>query len=471
MVDWKEGLFPYQIEGVEHFVNASKTNNKNAANFDDCGLGKTAQAIRAADALNLRRVLVVCPAVARINWGREFQKFGLLPRKVFVITKTSDIIPEDAEVVVIGMDMLANKSMLNRLLQYEFDVLVVDEAHNFKSRTALRTKALYGERLNGQGGLISCADRVWVLTGTPMPNHSGELYTHLRALFPERLERAGDGRFTYVQFLKNFCHVDFITYGTTTREKVRGNKNIPELKSRIKGLYIRRLKQDVLKDLPPLQWGTVVLEPPKRAITDIKKFEKGKDFDHIQAILDAANASHHSNDDTLADKILEQANLSAMATLRRMVGLAKVQPTVEFIKGEFENGTEKIILFAYHKEVIDQLTQALQEFNPVVITGETSKVTRQKAIDNFQGCDTTRLFIGQITAANSAITLTASDNVLIMEPSWTPAENVQAAARAHRIGQKSSSVLARYITLVGSLDEDLTRVIMRKTKQISEIMF
>jgi SNF2 family DNA or RNA helicase len=361
--------------------------------------------------------------------------------------------------------------MHRQLLGLHFDVIVVDEAHNFKSRVALRTKALYGERLSGQGGIISCADRVWILTGTPFPNNVSELFTHLRALFPERLERPGDGRFTYMQFIQHFCHVDILHFGARTVEKIRSNKNIPELKQRLNGIYVRRKKEQVLKDLPPLQWGTVVLEPPKRQINEIKKFEKGKDFDHIQAILDAANASHHSGDDTLADKILEQANVVALATLRRMVGLAKVQPTIEFIKNEFESGSEKIILFAYHTEVIDQLYQGLQEFCPVVITGATSKVTRQKAIDNFQNDANTRLFIGQITAANSAITLTASNNVLIMEPSWTPAENVQAAARAHRIGQKFSSVLARYITLAGSLDEDLTRVILRKTKQISEIMF
>lgn len=467
MTDWKEGLFPYQIEGVEHFINAKK----NAANFDEPGCGKTPMAIRAADALNLRRVLVICPAVARINWGREFEKFGLLSRKILVITKTSDVIPEDAEAVVVGQDMIANKDMLRKLLEQRFDVIIVDEAQAYKNRVSLRTKALYGERLNGQGGIISTADRVWILTGTPMMGHAGEMYTHLRALFPERLERNGDGRFTYMQFINHFCQVDMLHFGARTVEKIRGNKNIPELKQRLSGIFIRRKKEQVLKDLPPLLWNTVVLEPPKKTITDIKKFEKGKDFDHIQAIFDAANASHHSGDDTLADKILEQANLSAMATLRRMVGLAKVQPTIEFIQNEFESGTHKIILFAYHKEVIEQLTQGLKDFNPVVITGETSKGNRQKAIDNFQTCDNTRLFIGQITAANSAITLTASDNVLIMEPSWTPAENVQAAARAHRIGQKGSCVMARYITLAGSLDEDLTRVIMRKTKQISEIMF
>jgi SNF2 family DNA or RNA helicase len=116
------------------------------------------------------------------------------------------------------------------------------------------------------------------------------------------------------------------------------------------------------------------------------------------------------------------------------------------------------------------MAEKLKGHKAVVITGDTARNARQKAIDDFQSDPHTRIFIGQITATNSAITLTASDNVLIMEPSWTPAENVQAAARAHRIGQKSSSVLARYVVLAGSVDEDLTRVLIRKSKQISEIM-
>lgn len=469
MIDWQTDLRPYQIEGV-NFLAAQIEKGQNPANFDDPGLGKSAQSIRTADKLALKRVLLTCPAIARINWSREFEKFGLIPRKIHVQTTTKQVIPHDADVVIIGHDMLATSAVKNQVANLpEFDLLVVDEAHCFKTRSALRTKALYGERLNGQGGYISFAKSTIILTGTPNPNNSSEFYTHLRALASHRLETE-NGRLTYAQFIHRFCQVDVMHFGHRTIERIRGNKNVPELKERLKGWYIRRKKEEVLKDLPDLSWGTVVLAPPKDAVKNLKDAEKDPKVKQLQAVLAAAAAKHYSKDDQLAESLINQSEAGALATLRRVVGLAKVQPTVEFIQNEMESSPNgKIILFAYHKEVIAQLTTALKDFNPVAVTGETSKAQRQKAIDNFQNDDTTLIFIGQITATNSAITLTASSNVLIMEPSWIPAENVQAAARAHRFGQKNS-VLARYITLAGSVDEDITRVIKRKTEAVSQIM-
>jgi SNF2 family DNA or RNA helicase len=469
-LDWQKGLRTYQIEGVD-FLSQQIQNGNHPANFDQPGLGKTAQAIRTGDKLNYKRILVACPAIARINWSREFETFGLLPRTIHVQQTIKSPIPNTADVVIVSHDMLANKHVKEAILNApEFDLLIVDEAHCFKNRTALRTKALYGERLNGQGGIISNVNSVILLTGTPNPNNSGEFYTHLRALAPKRLETE-NGRLTYAQFIHRFCQVDVMHFGMRTVERIRGNKNIPELKERLKGWYIRRRKEDVLTELPPLQWGTVVLEPPKGAAKQIKDAEKDPKVKQIQAVLAAASAKHFEKDALLAETLLSQNNATALATMRRIVGLAKVAPVVEFIESEMEATNQgKIILFAYHKEVIAQLAEALKAYKPVVVTGDTSKPQRQKAIDDFQNDEDTLIFIGQITAANSAITLTASSNVLIMEPSWIPAENVQAAARAHRMGQKSDSVLARFITLAGSIDEDITRVIKRKTESISQIM-
>ncbi len=470
MPNWQDGLLPYQIEGVK-FLVAKKTDHANAGLFDDMGLGKTAQAIRGADALGLRRILVVCPAVARINWQREVLNWQTIPRTTFVIKNIKSDIPPEADVVIVSYDMLANPALRAKFLalDLEFDLLIIDEAHALKNRTALRTKAVYGERLNGQGGIISTAERTWILTGTPLPNNASEIYTHLRALASERLQTQ-DGRMTYAQFVKYFCVVDILHFGMRTVERIKGNKNTGELRQRLDGFFIRRKKEDVLTQLPALQWGTIVLEPPKSALKEVMALEKTQAISEVKAVLAAAAASHHNKDGTLADDILRDANKQALASLRRAVGLAKVEPTVEFITEELENGAAKIILFCYHREVIERMAAGLNKYNPVVITGDTARNARQKAIDDFQGNNEVRLFIGQITATNSAITLTASDNVLIMEPSWTPAENVQAAARAHRIGQKSSSVLARYVVLAGSVDEDLTRVLIRKSKQISEIM-
>ena len=469
MPDWQDGLLPYQIEGV-NFLVAKKTDQANAGLFDDMGLGKTAQAIRAADALNLKRILVVCPAVARINWQREMLNWQIMPRITFVIKNIKSEIPLEADVVIVSYDMLANPALRAKILNIEeYDLLIIDEAHALKNRTALRTKAVYGERLNGQGGILAATKRTWILTGTPLPNNASEIYTHLRALASERLQTP-DGRMTYAQFVKHFCVLDILHFGMRTVERIKGNKNTGELRQRIDGFFIRRKKEEVLTQLPALQWGTIVLEPPKSALKEVMALEKTQAISEVKAVLAAAAASYHNKDGTLSDDILRNADKQALASLRRAVGIAKVEPTSDFIKEELENGAKKIILFCYHREVISQIAEKLKAFSPVVITGDTARNARQKAIDDFQSNDEVRLFIGQITATNSAITLTASDNVLIMEPSWTPAENVQAAARAHRIGQKSSSVLARYVVLAGSIDEDLTRVIIRKSKQISEIM-
>jgi SNF2 family DNA or RNA helicase len=346
VTDWQDQLRSYQIEGV-NFLAAEIEVGRHPANFDDPGLGKTLQSIRTADKLKLTRVLVTCPAIARINWSREFAQFGLLPRSIHVQTTTKQVIPKTADVVIIGHDMLATKQVKNQLAELpEFDLLIVDEAHCFKNRTALRTKALYGERLNGQGGYISFAKSTIILTGTPNPNNSSEFYTHLRALASQRLETE-NGRLTYAQFIHRFCQVDVMHFGHRTVERIRGNKNVPELKERLKGWYIRRKKEDVLKDLPDLRWGTVVLAPPKDAVKNIKEAEKDPKVKQLQAVLAAAAAKHFSKDDQLAESLISQSEAGALATLRRIVGLAKVQPTVEFIQNEMEsNPNGKIILFA-----------------------------------------------------------------------------------------------------------------------------
>jgi SNF2 family DNA or RNA helicase len=463
---WRKDLLPYQEEGIE-FLVAKDTDNGNAGIFDEMGLGKTVEAIRGADALGFLRVFIVCPAIARLNWERELERWQILPRKIFVVKTARAPIPDDADCIIVSYDMLANGDFRKSISAYRFDLAIVDEAHMLKNRAAARTRAFYGERMDGSG-LVSLMGRVWLLTGTPMPNHAGELFTHLRALAANRI-REEDGRMTYVQFVNKFCIVERKQFGMRVVERVLGNKNVVELRNRINGFYIRRRKDEVLKDLPPLQWGTVVLVPPPLAARAIKEEEKKS---KVQLILEAAAAAHHNKDERLAEQILEflDTNNKGLASLRRLLGVAKVEPTIEFVKTELES-TKKIILFAYHKEVIAALAKGLEAFGVVVVTGDTDPKARQQAIDSFQQDEETRVFIGQITATNTAITLTASDYALIVEPSWTPSENVQAAARAHRVGQKSSCVTAKYVILAGSLDEIIIRVLMRKSKQISEIMF
>lgn len=475
-LNWQEGLKDFQIAGVEFLTTTDpKEPYLHKFLFDEPGLGKTPQTIRAADKLGIRRILVIGPAISVLNWQSEFGVFQKLDRNVGVVSTSKAPLP-NAETLIVSHDLIRTEEIRQKLFAQEhFDLIIIDEAHKFCNRETQRTCSLYGGIYQGKNvqGLITLSKRVWILTGTPMPNHAGELYSHFRALAPHRLITEGEGRLTHSQFLHRFCVVDTKYYGGKAVNKVLGNKNVSELKERLKGLYLRRRTVDVLKELPPLRWGTIVLKPPRNFNRLIDELEDDGEIQAVKAVLAAASMAENNGDSKLADSILAKANLSSISKLRRIIGEAKVDPICEFITEELENNPGKILLFAYHREVIAKLEAKLKQFNPVVILGGTPAATRKKIIDNFQENDTEsapRIFIGQITSTNSVITLTSSNNIIILEPSWTPAENIQAAGRAWRIGQTAESVLARFVTLAGSLDEHITRIIQRKTKAIAEII-
>ena len=121
---------------------------------------------------------------------------------------------------------------------------------------------------------------------------------------------------------------------------------------------------------------------------------------------------------------------------------------------------------AWHHEVMDVLQRQLQHFGVVRVDGGTP--TRQRCIDTFQNDSTVKVFLGQIRACGTAITLTASNQVAFVEASWTPADNLQAAKRCHRIGQ-TKLTMVRMFSLAGSIDEVVTRILARKARMTSEI--
>jgi SWI/SNF-related matrix-associated actin-dependent regulator 1 of chromatin subfamily A len=163
-------------------------------------------------------------------------------------------------------------------------------------------------------------------------------------------------------------------------------------------------------------------------------------------------------------KILRNPD-TALATMRRELGLLKVGPTIAWVQERMASA-DKLLIFAWHHDVIEGLHKELLEFDPVVVTGRSTPAARALAVEDFQTRPGTRLFIGQILAAGTAITLTAANEVAIVEPSWVPGENVQAIARAHRLGQRDS-VLASFLYLPGTLDERIIQVFRKKAAEIS----
>ena len=422
-------LKPYQVAGAQ-FLAARKF----AFLADQMGLGKSAQAIRGCDLVHAKTVVVICPAVARVNWQREFELWGQQDRHVFVYSY--DKVATDARV---RASIEAAKP----------DVLICDEAHYLKTRSTKRTIAIYGKGCKNNG-VAQHATRVWLLTGTPCPNDAGELFPHLRALWPETIKKA-DGAMNYVEFINRYCVVLKTPFG----DKIIGNKNAAELRSILATFMLRRKAGDVLKELPAINWAVTPIEPD-HVLSDLPRLEQTPEVEALRTSLN--------------DGVLPESGLVALATLRRVTGLAKAGVAARMLREELESDAyQKIVVFVQHLDVGKTLMEQLSAYGTVFLNGSTTPTMKQKMIDDFQRNPEVRVFVGQLQACSTAITLHAANQVLFVEQSWTPSDNAQAAKRCHRIGQ-TRPVFVRMLGLAKSIDEAVARVLARKTQAIAEIL-
>ena len=461
-----ETPMPYQEIGAA-FLAA----RKHALLADRMGLGKSCQAIVACDMIGAKRILVICPAIARDNWAREFARFSPLDRSV-VIFRTGKDKPSNVGVNITSFDLASDKKVRALLMANRFDVLIIDEAHFIKSRKATRTKVIYGAHCDGVKGLSGNSEYVWRLTGTPFPNNASEMWTHLRS--------AGIYRGNYYDFERNFCAGYQGDYGFI----ITGNRNVPALKNMLEDFMIRRTE---LKGLPPLTINTVVVPAGKvcletHYIMDVLSEGKASVIAEIERQASALRESlsvirdnhdsrgHGTSLEERSLKVLEAMSTSA-AKFRKYVALAKVPAVVETVVAELqEDKNKKIVIFAYHKSVIDQLNVDLEEFKPVKLFGGTPANRRQAFIDRFNDPNSScRVFIGQVLAAGTAINLTVASDLIFVEQDYVPGNNAQAVMRCHRIGQ-DKPVRVRIFALAGTIDERIEELLRKKMKTIAEII-
>jgi SWI/SNF-related matrix-associated actin-dependent regulator 1 of chromatin subfamily A len=133
------------------------------------------------------------------------------------------------------------------------------------------------------------------------------------------------------------------------------------------------------------------------------------------------------------------------------------------VRNELDAGLDKIVLFACHRMVIEGLREGLRKYGAVTLYGGTPPAKRQINIDKFQKDKRCRVFIANIQAAGTSVTLTAAAEAMFVECDWTPANNAQAAMRVHRIGQ-TRPVRIRYCSLANSTDEKVTDALRRKSR-------
>lgn len=431
-------LFPYQRQGVA-FLIRDQDKNKHRILADEMGVGKSAQAIAGCDALELKNILVVCPGIARWNWENEFRQWSTQYRRIQVVESSKDRLW--ADVVVISYSLLRNLKTLTQILKRKWEVTICDEFHLTKSHVAWRTKAMYGAHHDAKNGVASASDRVWLLSGTPMPNHPGELWTHCHALFPDVAQDMG-----YERWLNEYCEMR-----PGTEQVVRG-KNRGKLAALLKPHILRRLQQDVLPQLPPLRYSHIPVHP-----TNLPPMSS--EIAETAAIVKAAIETLGPNGGQLSLADIDQGQ---MASLRRWTGIAKAPAVAEYIREDFAAGMDRIVVFAWHRDVITYLESVLP--HAAALHGGLTPGRKQEILAEFQKGSSISSLICNLEVASTAVNMVNANNVAFVEPPWVPKDLEQAVKRLHRQGQKRP-VFARLFSLQGSFDEKVVGVLTRKIRE------
>jgi SWI/SNF-related matrix-associated actin-dependent regulator of chromatin subfamily A-like protein 1 len=435
-------LMPFQAEGAL-LLSVSRR----AMLVWDPGVGKTPTAVRACVEANAQRILVFCPPIGVAVWQQHFKDWCDIRTEIIVPYSQAKGFCYNFESYVTEYPPL-------------WDVVILDEAHYLKNSSAQRTRAVYSDNIDLKGSLLEGAKHIWCLTGTPLLNHPAEFWTHLHALAPDTIILPQLGVMTENVFTDRFCVTQQTPYGV----HIRGGRNTHELAGRIKPFTNRKRLKDVILDMPELR----IVEHPLPADTFI---ERGLRNELIKAVADLnieLDELGVLGDDELLSAV--QSSRVAFSTVRRLIGRAKIEGVAQLVADELDDAKDdKIIVFAHHREVIDGLAARLKPYSPLVIHGGTPMKARDIAIEMFQNDERRRLIILAIEAAGEVITLHASHNVIVAEPSPVPAKNHQAIARVHRKGQRHP-VLARFVLLPGTLDARLMSIVARKTRDIAQVI-
>lgn len=477
-----EGLeyLPYQRAGI-----AFAANRRGTLIADEMGLGKTIQAIGLANYVGANSILVICPASLKLNWKKEVEKWMVKPLDVGVASSKEH--PAYCEVIIINFDIL--KRYRKQLRQRKWDVMIVDESHTIKNPNAQRTREVIGGRFKKSKEQLKnlkkrerktfdleplTADKVVFLTGTPILNKPAEIWTACNFLDPATF----NDQWT---FWNRYCDYKKTRFGVD----VGGRSNLEELQEKLRSsIMIRRLKKNVLKDLPDKFRQVIEIPVEESGLTttersEIKKqikhehefMSKNKDkLDRFRAIVREAEKSgdmesYHRSLRRLKEG--EKASIWELARIRKETALLKAPLMISHVK-ELLDSNNKIVVFAHHREVIEKLMRGLGSI-AVQLTGADKDKDRQESVDRFQNDPEVRVFVGSIGAAGVGHTLTASSLVVFAELDWVPAKLIQGEDRCHRIGQ-TDSVLVQHFVLQGSIDASMADKIVDKQQMIDEAL-
>jgi SWI/SNF-related matrix-associated actin-dependent regulator 1 of chromatin subfamily A len=432
---------------------------------DEMGLGKTIQALGLINLRDKMPVLVIVPASLRLNWQREAKKW-LVKQRSIVVVDSQDVDVTTADIVIINYDRIKGE-MFNKLMDRDWDMLIADEVHMVKNPKAQRTQRVLGHydrrTKTRTPGLVDRAKTKLFLTGTPILNRPIEVQPIAGALAPRQFGN-------FFKFAKRYCDAYRTRYGWD----FSGASNLDELQTKLRStIMVRRLKADVLSELPPFTRSIITLPPNgMKGVVEAEQsaWDSTADtqlsfdeyFDELEADVELAKAAGDDAAYKAAVARLDSAIRVAfeeMSKVRHQLAVAKIPAVLDHCDNVL-NELDKLVVFAHHHDVIEAL-QKHYDHNAVVLYGNTPNRERDAAVEAFQTDPNVKVFIGSIKAAGLGLTLTAASHVVFAELDWVPAAISQAESRLHRMGQKCN-VTVQHLVIDGSLDAKLAAVLLNK---------
>jgi len=444
-------LLPYQREGVEFGLR----HGGRVLLADEMGLGKTAQAlIIASQYPEDWPLLVVCPSSLRGVWREEATRW-LPPERlaepeveIQVIRKGSDTLRQEAKIVIASYDLVSKHTHLWAAASgSEFRAIVCDEAHYLKSPSTQRSGAV--------SPLLQKARRCILLSGTPALGRAAELYVPMSSLLPGLLP-------SFDNFCERYCEQQSVHTGS--RRPINrwvGSRLRSELNALLSStVMVRRLKRDVLSQLPAKRRQRVVLEADRLDAAVARELKSSMREAGTVATAEEFNCRDQEGGEPAA----------AATELFRMTGLAKLTAAREYVEYLVQADC-RFLLFAHHHAVLDGLEDALrkQRILYVRIDGSTPGARREELVQKFRECDTVQVALLSITACGHGLNLQCCSTVVFAELHWTPGVLIQAEDRVHRVGQRNS-VNIHYLIAPDTLDDAIYSLLEKKHRDVCALL-
>jgi|TARA_R110000796_G_scaffold59629_3_gene137586 SWI/SNF-related matrix-associated actin-dependent regulator 1 of chromatin subfamily A len=405
-------LYPHQEE-AKQFLLA----NRRCILADAPRVGKTLPT--AAAALQHLPAIVVCPAIAKTVWEAAFNKLDpSIPVRIISGKKQA------AELITGGVTIV-NYDILSSVTDYAgIETVVFDECHRIKNHKAARTKAAML--------MMKKIDRVYALSGTPIPNRPIELWPILHGL--------GIYRGGWFDFAARYAKMWSAPWGLD----VSGASNIPELKALMRPSVLRRKKEDVFVDYKEPQVSLITFDLP------VDKVEQTFDADALVANPNAILA------------------FEGLAEIMREAGMRKIKPASEFIDDLLQSG-EPVVVFAHHKDVVHGLVEQLKAHKPVVVVGDTPSAKRNENIAAFQA-GKTKVIVGNIAAMSEGVDLSTADTIVFVECTWSTSALEQASSRVENITKNGIKPVIYLLTIRASLDHNVLAKVLKKQNIVNQII-